>query len=339
MARSIKQIQQELDKIKETVANSARELETLYDQYIACLSESAHKQLILAGYQLCTQIYPQAFMAMSLSQRQKLQQNLRQLGQKMQLALKEKPTEEDFIPEKAELNLIAEMLKKLPLESSNSNSQETEELDNFMEDDNEFVPEENEAEMVNMLEEEENEQIEEEIAEFNLASLQNLANQNFDTSKMDKIDLSNPHHLILWCKKIDSNIKQILNDTSREANKNLQEFDVIPKRLPHKVIDVALQAGENNSGGKTRKIPNIINLVIETEKKPKNKPSIAAQISLLRLHLSEIEFIDTKLSSQKNQIRIAVKKVKNLESLYRQREQEYTIAEADSAWRSSWYED
>lgn len=336
MARSLKQIQQELDKIKETVTESARELETLYDQYIACLSESAYKQLILAVYQLCTQIYPEAFMAISLSQRQKLQQNLRQLGQKMQIAITQKPAEEDFIPEKADLNLIAEMLKKLPLESSDSNPQETE-LNDFMEDDNEFIPEENEAEMADMLEEED-EQIEE-IPEFNLASLQNLANQNFDSSTIEKIDLSNPHHLILWCKKIDSNIKQTLNDTSREANKNLQEFDIISKRLPHKVIDVALQAGENNSGGKVRKVPNIINLVIETDKKKKNKPSFAAQISLLRLHLSEIEFTDTKLSSKKNKIRMVVKKVKNLESLYQQKEQEYTVAEADAAWRSIWYED
>ena len=115
MARSIGQIQQELDRIKEMVEESAREIQTLYDNYIAILSESAQKQLILAAYQLCTQICPEAFVAISFSQRQKLQQSLRQLGKEMQPMLAQKPTAEELSQEQADLSLIAEMLKNLPL--------------------------------------------------------------------------------------------------------------------------------------------------------------------------------------------------------------------------------
>ena len=335
MARSIKQIQQELDNIQETVAELANELETLYDKYLLCLSQSASKQLILAGYQLCTQIYPEAFVALPLTQRQKLQQALRTLGQDMEPMLIKKPEAADFNQEQADLSLIAEMLKKLPLERSSETTETPKNTDQSVLNDNE--------ETAALEIEEENQNQEEitaqEIQELALDKIENLTTQKLNKSPIDEIDLSNPHHLMMWYKKIESKIRQILENTSRQANKNLQQFDIVSKRLPSKVIDVALQAKESNSGGKLRKIPNIINLVIETEKKSKNQPSIATHISLLQLRLSEIEFADAKLSNQRNQIRAVVKKIKHWESLYQNREQEYTVAEADAAWRSSWYEE
>ena len=334
MARSIKQIQQELDNIRETVTELAEELETLYDTYLSCLSESASKQLILAGYQLCTQIYPEAFIAMPLTQRQKLQQAFRKLGQEMEPMLTKKPQAVDLNQEQADLNLIAEMLKKLPLERSNEAKKTTEELSEAID---KPVASDNREETDSVIAEEETSQ---EIEELVLDKIENLANQEVNNSPTEEIDLSNPHHLMMWHKKIESNIRQTLDNTSRQANKNLQEFDIISKRLPSKVIDIALQAKEGNSGGsKTRKIPNIINLVIETEKKSKTQPSIATHVSLLNLRLPEIEFADAQLSSKRNQIRAVVKKIRHWEGLYQNREQEYTVAEADAAWRSSWYED
>jgi hypothetical protein len=342
MVRSIRQIQQELDTIKKTVALSAQELETLYDKYIACLGESVQKQLILAAYQLCTQIYPEAFVVMSLNQRQKFQQVLRQLGKELKPLLEQKPTAEELTQEQADLSLIAEMLKNLPLSSlenkAETTEKRTEKSSNLaMSSDN--LTQDDDLESSTMMIEDDD-LVVDELPEFSFEKLQSLANQELNTAKITEIDLANPHHLVLWQKRIETIIKKTLDDTSKKVNKCLQEFSIIPNRLPFKVIELAIQAGESNSGNnKLRKIPNILSLIVETDKGQKNKKLTATQISLLCLRLSEIEFADARLSNQRNEIRMLLKKVKRLGSLYQEKQQEYKIAEADAAWRSSWYEE
>ena len=346
MGRSIRQIQQDLDNIQEAVTEAARELEALYDKYVVGLSQSVQKQLILAGYQLCTQIYPEAFINMSLSQRQRLQQTLRQLAEEMEVSLQKKPTSEDLNQEQADLNLIAEMLKNLPVARSSDEKLDEEKLTELETDSsNKLADRDLESVTAIMMSDDENNEDNREIAvgeirEFSLESLQNLADRESDANKIKEVDFSNPQHLMLWHKKIEHIIKKALDDTSRKANKSLQEFHVLPNRLPSKVIDVALQAGDAAGNSKLRKVPNILNLTIETDKSKKEQKSRnATQISLLRLRLSEIEFADPQLSSQRNQIRAILKKVRQLGSLYRKRKKEYAMAEADAAWRSSWYED
>ena len=339
MGRSISQIQQELDAIEEKVIELGQELQTLYENYIAILSNSVQKQLILASYQLCTQIYPEAFVEMSLNQRQKLQQSLRQLGKEIEPLLAQKPTAEEISQEQIDLNLIAQMLKNLPLSTSENSSKdresstsESEELNS--DDDNE--------ESTATIAIEEDDLVRGAIAEIDLEKLQNIANKELNITQISEINLSNPHHLLLWQKRIETKIKKTLEDTSIRANKCLQKFDIIPSHLPSKAIDVALKAQKGNSGGKLRSIPNILNLVVETDKEQKKNKQFSAnatQISLLRLHLSEIEFSDAAISSKRNEIRTLVKKVQKLESLYKQKKHEYIKAEADAAWRSSWYED
>ena len=339
MGRSISQIQQELDAIEEKVIELGQELQTLYENYIAILSNSVQKQLILASYQLCTQIYPEAFVEMSLNQRQKLQQSLRQLGKEIEPLLAQKPTAEEISQEQIDLNLIAQMLKNLPLSTSENSSKdresstsESEELNS--DDDNE--------ESTATIAIEEDDLVRGAIAEIDLEKLQNIANKELNITQISEINLSNPHHLLLWQKRIETKIRKTLEDTSIRANKCLQKFDIIPSHLPSKAIDVALKAQKGNSGGKLRSIPNILNLVVETDKEQKKNKQFSAnatQISLLRLHLSEIEFSDAAISSKRNEIRTLVKKVQKLESLYKQKKHEYIKAEADAAWRSSWYED
>lgn len=338
MGRSISQIQQELAAIEEKVIELGEELQTLYDRYIDCLSDSAQKQLILAGYQLCTQIYPEAFVAMSLTQRQKLQQSLRQLGKEIQPLLAQKPTAEEISQEQVDLNLIAEMLKNLPLGRSEDNSKEPEIASSESEE--KLSPDDDDLELPETIIIEEDGLVQGEIQEIDLEKLQNLADKELNISQIKEIDLKNPQHLLLWQKRIETKIRQTLEDTSRQANKCLQELDIIPKHLPSKVIDVALKAPKSNSGGKLRSIPNILNLVVETDKEKNQKSQVnATQISLLRLRLSEIEFTDATVSSKRNEIRSLLKKVQKLESLYQQKKHEHTKAEADAAWRSSWYEE
>jgi len=81
MVAALEQIQANLNALRQTIAEVAEDLCTLYANYLKVLGRAVCQQLILACYHLCTQDYPQAFLRLSLSQRQELQQTLQNLGQ------------------------------------------------------------------------------------------------------------------------------------------------------------------------------------------------------------------------------------------------------------------
>lgn len=355
MVLSIGQVQQELDEIKKNVIKSSQDLETLYDQYVFSLTESVQKQLILAIYQLCTQVYPEEFVALSLTQRQSLQQSIRKLGQDMTTLLAQKPTAEELSQEQTDLDLIADMLKNLPLgraskkdRDQNQDSESEENPNNSLEietEEEEIVLDEEQNQTTAIVIQTDQDISAENLAELSLEKLQSLSIQTKSVEKITEIDHSNPRHLILWQKKRESKIRKVLNDISCKVNKYLQDFEVLPKRLPAKVLEIALKAGDS-SAGKNRSFsyPNIFNIAIETDKRSKDKdsnsrPNKAIEVSLLRLRLSEIEFADTRLSSQRSKIRMLLKKIHKLEQIFQEKKHEYAKAEADAAWRSSWYEE
>ena len=55
-------------------------LEPLYEGYLKALSEAGKRQLVMAAYHLCTQAYPDRFLALSWDQRNRLQQALQALA-------------------------------------------------------------------------------------------------------------------------------------------------------------------------------------------------------------------------------------------------------------------
>ena len=84
MPKSLQQIRHDLTVFEKKTKELALELSRLYSNYLESLSQSVQQQLILACYHICTQIYPEQFLKLSFSQREKLQDNLRQLGQGIQ---------------------------------------------------------------------------------------------------------------------------------------------------------------------------------------------------------------------------------------------------------------
>lgn len=87
MAGSINRIEQDIATLEEAIAKLAQEFHQAYEVYLMALGQGVRQQLILASYYLCTQTYPEAFLKLSVSERQKLQQGLRNLAQQMQKAL------------------------------------------------------------------------------------------------------------------------------------------------------------------------------------------------------------------------------------------------------------
>ena len=360
MARSIQQIKQDLEVLESTIVESGSELRDLYKSYLDLLSQSVKQQLILASYQICTQLYPESFLGLSLDQKQKLQQQLRVLSKEIQPELLNSQEQTELILERKDLNFVAEMIKNLPLRQKRAakkagKGEEEEAMPDSSSPEGEAqTPKMNlsDTPFVSAVADREGEEakIDLEIIRTELegleipelaAVIENEAAANFAEPQKQEIDFNNPEHLVLWHKQVERTIKRILDRASREVNKLLQESGVIPRRLPSKIMEVAIKAEETSSRNnrKIQSIPNILNIVIETDKDKKSKSANISQISLLRLRLSEIEFADPLLSSKRGQIRIMVNKIKQLKYQYRDKKQEYAVAEAQAAWRSSWYED
>jgi len=77
MSKSIQQIEKDLADLEKQVSEFAITFSEKYQHYLESLSQIARQQLILAGYQICTQIYPKSFLELSLSVRQSLQEQIR----------------------------------------------------------------------------------------------------------------------------------------------------------------------------------------------------------------------------------------------------------------------
>ncbi|MEB3211378.1 MAG: hypothetical protein VKL39_08480, partial [Leptolyngbyaceae bacterium] len=80
MTRAVTHIEQDIEDLEQEVVAIAQELQETYGEYLEVLSEAVKQQVVLTTYHLCTQGYPQRFLKLSLSQRQKLQQNLQSLA-------------------------------------------------------------------------------------------------------------------------------------------------------------------------------------------------------------------------------------------------------------------
>ena len=341
MTKSIQQVKQDLNNLKSAVAKTAIELEDLYRNYLELLNQSLKQQLILACYQICTQLYPKSFLDLSLSEKQDLQQNLRQIGIQLQSELFKIIEQKELKPEPVELNLMAELIKNLPKPKRRAED----ESENEAEIDLELVKAELESKLGSELDNIEFVEIDgvsEEDLEPEIPPEKSLEEPT-EEAVPASIDFENPAHLVLWCKQIERGIKKTLDTTSRRVNKNLQQAKILPNRIPHKVIEIAMQAdsgkvGRNNA--KQPNIPHVLHLVIESDKEQKSKLSPKSlQISLLRLRLAELEFSDHQLNAKRGKIRNLMGKIKTLNNKYEAIKQEEAVIEAQAAWRSSWYED
>lgn len=335
MTKSIQAVKQNLESLKSQVGETATELKKLHCDYLELLNQSLKQQLVFACYQICTQLYPQSFISLTLGEKQDLQQKLRQLSIDLSPQLLELVEQTELEPKPLELNLMAELIKKLPKSPGKASDRQPE----LSPSDLELVK----AEIASIENIENLDNIE--LIAINASSdeLELEPAASVEEPPKEQVDFQNPEHLILWHKQIERGIKKTFDDTSRKVNKQLQESKIIPDRLPNKVIEVAMQADGSKgmrSSSKQPQVPHVMHLALESDKNKKSKSGKkSTQISLLRLRLAEVEFADHLLNAKRGQIRNLLGKVKQLEGQYKAIEQELAVLEAQAAWRSSWYED
>jgi molecular chaperone GrpE (heat shock protein) len=74
MTRSLAKIREQLTQLDAQTETQWHRLAQTYDHYAQRLSQTLQQQAVYAVYQICTQIYPAAFLQLSVSNRQKFQQ-------------------------------------------------------------------------------------------------------------------------------------------------------------------------------------------------------------------------------------------------------------------------
>ncbi|WYL95849.1 MAG: hypothetical protein HEQ35_20360 [Gloeotrichia echinulata IR180] len=150
-------------------------------------------------------------------------------------------------------------------------------------------------------------------------------------------DLSNPIELGRWQQKMEAVIQDTLKKLSHETNVVLQKARILPKKLPERILEVAAAASEASAEVMPGP-PNLLNLVIEIENDQDPDESSLTQITAINLRLGEIEFADPAVSSARKQIRSLLVQLSKLGREYEKKHRELSTAEAEAAWRASWFE-
>jgi len=87
MVKASGQIEKELGLLQQRTEDMAEALDTLYGGYLKALGEASKQQLMSAVHHLCTQAYPDKFLALSWQQRNQLQKSLQVMATQIPIQL------------------------------------------------------------------------------------------------------------------------------------------------------------------------------------------------------------------------------------------------------------
>jgi hypothetical protein len=346
MVSAIEQVERELNILNQAIASLAEEYYSVYSSYLSALGQAVRQQMILASYHICTRGYPQQFLTLSLNQQQQLQRDLRQLAKQAQADLAAKATvikPIDF--SKVQTSNAEEMARSIAAHLLEMRT-ELDRQEGFASDDqSEF--DELQAESMDLIdsvfgEPDEPNELDKEIEPDAQQANQELFAAIFRNESSDETPSSAlpfdefrpliPKDIFHWQKDLEEKISDELQTLSQATNRALQQADILPKRLPEPILEVASRADLSGESA----APNLLSLVIQT---PSNQESLTTQVMAIRLRLSEIEFSDPMVLNGRSQIRKLSARLQKLKREYQKKHRQKAIAQAESAWRSSWYED
>lgn len=378
MVRTVERIERELALLDQAVATIAQEFYDTYSQYLTAFSQAVRQQLILASFHLCTHGYPERFVNLSLNQRQQLQRSLRQLTKTAQTNLLDRlqsvedskasfdesllgsiedlrnaELEEQFSIEEIsieEISIEEIAIGNVELSSNLFDISLTEQPPHEQPPEAEpekpesAEPELTEPELIELkltepepIEQPQSEQPQSEQSQSEQSqSEQSQSEQPSPTPEPSEPDPISPKDLVYWQEQLEESIVEELQNLSHAANRLLQQAEILPSRLPEPVLEVAAKADLASESAVSP--PNLLNLLIETEDEDE-KESTMTHLMAIRLRLSEIEFSDSASSLWRSKIRDLSTRLNKLGREYQKKQKERSIAQAEAAWRSSWYED
>jgi hypothetical protein len=314
MLGTLKQITAALATLEQHLSELKQEFQDTYRGYLAALGKTTRQQLIMASYQVCTEGYPEAFLRLSVGQRQDLQQALRQLA------------------EQAEADCLAlfpvEGAEEAPI-SETTVAHESDPIQPFPP----IEPVDDRArEFDNEL-------------EFLLSAIHLKPKKSPPPPPANNLE-----RLIQWQERLEKTIADKLQTTSHAGNRLLQQARILPPHLPEPLLEAATKSMSPEMIGGN---PHVLKLLVESTEadgedsplpagilagRPKDGATVLHLVAI-HLRLSELEFTEPSLMVWRNRLRDLDQRLKGIAQSYQKTQREKSIAEAQVAWRSTWTSD
>jgi hypothetical protein len=174
-----------------------------------------------------------------------------------------------------------------------------------------------------------------------------------------------PSSLSTWQRNLEEELNHSLKEISYKLNVLLQQAQIMPPNIPKPILEANPEA--DRQGGNTANIPNLLSVLIGQNSNKQEEdlddddeeaeldeedaldaamenliqrrdPATIIQIHSLYLRLTEVEFSNVTVLTLRKNISQLTNKVKILNREYMHKQQELKIAEAEAAWRNSWFE-
>ncbi|MFM7529240.1 MAG: hypothetical protein ACKO63_12280 [Nodosilinea sp.] len=375
MVRPVEIIRRDIEGLKQATLTLAEEFNQLYSGYLASLGTALQRQVVMAAYHLCTQVYPENFLALSVGQRESLQRQIRQLGAKgkgwledlldpkIDLDLLEPPEPEpqpapassleagvsgsethpsEVSPVTSEAGLDQDVISSLPLELPLGQGEDA-------------------ILAIPSL-----------LKQMVMAALaedrpEDLGDRLFSGDDLTPLRLAK-HHIYL-----EQQIRELLQRISRQANQRLHSAKILPN-LPDAILHAASDA--EIGPGRGRSVPNILNVMVaissdltrspnhpldsslmaespagdrqeedddeedeDEDEDDEGSESTMTHLAAINLRLSDLEFNDVQSSLGRSKLRTALGKLRKLGKQYQKLQRELAISSAEQAWRAVWYEE
>jgi hypothetical protein len=316
--RSLPSIRDNLTHIETQTTQLWQELRYLYQQHLNFLTQTVNQQLIFAVHQICTQIYPENFLTLSLNQPQKFQARIRHIVRDFQPKLLTQLASKGILLSPVTLEVTSPLLEEtetVPLDNQEfaapkgleallSQPPKPHLIVNSPEDLNHWCRE---------LEREMNRHLTDISHETNLL-----------LQKVEILSPKLPPQILEMALQAEEggmnmgqggmpNILSIVVETRRAEAKSEQPEDE----------DLETNEDEDEE---------------DNQEEEMAKNSQILKIAAIHLRLSELEFADVHLSLTRKQLRNLGEQLNKLRKQYRQIKREYLRSEAEMAWRASWTE-
>ncbi len=292
MVRPVESIRKDLQGLEGATATLAEEFSQIYATYLTVLGQAMGRQVVMATYHLCTQVYPEDFLALPVSDRGRLQQGMQTLGRKAQGWLEELMEADAPLAEpnldQADLNRLEAALVALAQPSADSEGSEDSADSEGQEEQaqqaehsgkpdsgasegaiapaSDIDPSAEAADAMPPLAADESSADEKAPAldpkQLMQSVLMAAISSDIEDRFSDRPFTGDPltptvvakHHLIL-----EQRIRDVLQRVSRKANRLLRKAQVIPD-LPETVLEAAADA--DMAVPKGRSVPNVLNVLV-----------------------------------------------------------------------------
>jgi hypothetical protein len=321
MSANLEQIDRDLESLRQAAQSLTQEGERSYQQYLKILGRAARQQMTLASYHLCTQVYPDNFLQLSMSDRQQFQAKLQRLSQQTE-------------------NALQDCWSMPGIDLPNTDSRDlTDSPDPALTGD-QFVdwlpagfwstPPASEALSIGEVLPDSSQ-----ISE----SPELGADHESSEPELPQLDFSvlpSVKEILAELKQAQANaeaqIAEILHKASKDLDQQLQAAKILPATPLEMVLEIAAKA--EAAGRPVTRNPNLLTAMVDSEQEREH--SSEAAVIAVYLQLGEIEFNDTTLMSERNQLRRFSAQLDKLDQQVQKKMRERQTILAAAAWRATW---